>query len=271
MTPSELVKILDLEQLEEDLFRGDSPKTGWQRVFGGLVFAQALTACTRTAPDRPAHSAHGFFLRPGDPKFPLIYRVERARDGRSFTTRTCTAIQHGKPIFEMVASFHAEETGLEHALAMPGVASPQAHPAPLDIEGFKRRPAFTGHEWPMEFVPVEGLDRGHQAIWWRVKEKLPDSQPLHRAVLAYISDLTLLDTALVQHERSMFEPEIDPASLDHAIWFHRPFRADEWILYYQDSPIATGGRALAHGSLFDAQGALIATVMQEGLIRIAAL
>ena len=282
-TVSDLIDILSLEQLEENLFRGLSPQVGWQRVFGGLVIAQALVACERTvAEDRTPHSLHGYFLLPGDPNSPIIYEVERIRDGGSFSTRRCTAIQHGKPIFTLAASFQIGEDGLTHAQPMPDVPRPDELPDESELmrrfasrmpEGVRR---YFERERPLELRPVD-LSRYAatsaaadpvQHIWLRASAPLPDHPALHRAVLAYLSDMTLLDTALVVHKRSLFDAGLQVASLDHALWFHRTFRADAWLLYAQDSPSTSGGRGLTRGALFTLEGALVASVAQEGLIRV---
>ena len=280
---ADLLDILALEPLEENIFRGRSPQVGWQRVFGGLVIAQALVAAARTVEGRPPHSLHGYFLLPGDPSTPIIYEVERLRDGRSFSTRRCVAIQHGSPIFTLSVSFQVEEPGLEHAMAMPAVPMPDDLPSEAELmerhalrlpDGARR---YFERERPLELRPVD-LSRYAkrpgdaapdpvQRIWLRANAPLPDDPAVHRAVLAYLSDMTLLDTALVAHNRSLFEPDLQVASLDHALWFHRPFRADEWLLYAQDSPSTSGARGLTRGSIFSADGRLVASVAQEGLIR----
>lgn len=280
---ADLVDILALEQIEENIFRGRSPQVGWQRVFGGLVIAQALVAAARTVDVRPPHSLHGYFLLPGDPAAPIIYEVERLRDGGSFSARRCVAIQHGSPIFTLAASFQAEEPGLEHAVTMPAVPRPEDLPNEADLmqhfaaqlpEGVRR---YFERERPLELRPVDlsryakrpgdAAPAPVQHIWLRANAGLPDDPAIHRAVLAYMSDMTLLDTALVAHNRSLFEPGLQVASLDHALWFHRSFRADEWLLYAQDSPSTSGARGLTRGMLFTAEGRLVASVAQEGLIR----
>ena len=280
----ELLAILDLEKIEENIFRGHSPQTGRQRVFGGLVISQALVAAARTVADRAPHSLHCYFILPGDPAVPIIYQVERIRDGRSFATRRCVAIQHGKAIFALSCSFHAEEEGLEHALEMPKVPDPDTlmsedqmvkQFAPLMPEAVKR---YFSSDRPIELRPVDlsryyppaarkGPISPSQHIWIRASDRLPDDPAIHRAVLAYLSDMTLIDTALVVHGRSVFDPQIQAASLDHALWVHRPFRADEWMLYAQDSPNTGGALGLARGSIFSREGRLIASVVQEGLLR----
>jgi acyl-CoA thioesterase-2 len=276
----DLATMLDLEEIEANLFRGHSPVAGWQRVFGGLVVAQALVAATRTVGARPAHSLHSYFILPGDPEVPIVYQVERIRDGRSFATRRCSAIQHGRIIFSLMASFHAEEPGPEYARAMPDVPAPETLPSEAEIlremganlpEGVKR---WMERKRPIELRPVS-LDRFlrredgayPQYIWVRAKSALPDDPALHRAVLAYLSDMTLLDAALVVHHASVFDARFQSASLDHAIWFHRPARADQWLLYVQDSANSGSARGLAHGLLYAQDGTLVASVAQEGLVR----
>lgn len=281
---AELLAHLDLETLEVDLYRGRSPQVGWQRVFGGLVVAQALVAVQRTVEARPPHSLHGYFILPGDPSAPILYRVERLRDGRSFATRRCVAIQHGKAIFTLSASFHTAEEGLDHQFPMPEVAAPEELPSfstLLDTLGSslpKSVRRYFEKERPIELRPVDlgrylgsgahGGQRPQQRVWVRAVAPLPDDPDLHRAVLAYLSDMTLLDTALAAHGRTVFDPAIQGASLDHALWFHRPFRADEWMLYVQDSPSASGALGLTRGQIYARDGKLVASVAQEGLIRL---
>ncbi len=278
----QLLTILDLEKLEENLFRGTSPSAGWQRVYGGQVLGQALIAAVRTVPeDRLAHSAHAYFLIGGDPKVPLVYEVERMRDGGSFSTRRVKAIQHGRPIFALTASFHKTEPGLDHGSPMPdGVPAPEDLPTEKDLlqRLIPHLPENMRSYWerdrPIEvrFVdPSRYFDRKPRAplqmVWMRATGRLPDNPAFHQCVLAYASDFTLLDTALIPHGRMSFDPDVQLASLDHAMWFHRPFRADEWLLYVQDSPSAYGARGLTRGSVFTRDGTLVATVAQEGLTR----
>ncbi|HTV33272.1 MAG TPA: acyl-CoA thioesterase II [Methylocella sp.] len=277
---SQLLGILDLETIEENIFRGRSPQVGWQRVFGGLVVAQALVAAARTVEGRSPHSLHGYFLLAGDPAVPIIYEVDRIRDGKSFTTRRCNAIQHGRAIFSLSASFQIEEQGLEHAFRMPSVAQPENLPSESELltrygdtvpEAIRR---WFSEPRPIEIRPVE-LARyvRHEAgaleqyVWLRATGPLPDDPAIHRAVLAYLSDMTLLDAALGAHGHSVFDTGLQVASLDHALWFHRPFRADEWLLYAQDSPSSSGARGLSRGLLFSKAGSLVASVSQEGLMR----
>jgi acyl-CoA thioesterase-2 len=280
---AELIAILDLERIELNIFRGRSPQVGWQRVFGGLVISQALVAASRTVEGRNPHSLHCYFLLAGDPSIPIVYEVERVRDGRSFATRRCTALQHGRAIFVLSVSYQVDEEGLEHALPMPDVPPPEDLAGVEEIkkafgdqmpDGVRR---YFDRERPIEFRPVDIsryapeasslARRPSQQIWMRASGRLPDDPAIHRAVLAYLSDMTLLDTALVSHGRSVFDGTTQVASLDHSLWFHRSFRADEWMLYDQESPNANGARGLCRGSLFSRDGRLIASVMQEGLMR----
>jgi acyl-CoA thioesterase II len=275
----DLVKLLDLEPIEVNIFRGMSPDEDRQRIFGGQVAGQALVAAARTVPpDRPVHSLHAYFLRAGDPKVPVLYEVDRMRDGGSFTTRRVVAIQHGKAIFNMAASFQEPEAGLDHAFPMPDV------PPPGDLPTMRERMAAAGIDlspWmerprPIDIRHVDWAPRDRheplpprQRVWLRADGALPDSPLIHTIVLTYASDMTLLDTSTLPHGGSWFDPTMFMASLDHAMWFHRPFRADDWLLYAQDSPNATGGRGLSRGLVFTRDGTLAATVMQEGLIRTA--
>jgi acyl-CoA thioesterase-2 len=273
-----LINLLDLEQLEVNLFRGFSPQNRWKRVFGGQVVGQALVAAARTVENRLAHSLHCYFLLGGDPKVPIIFEVDRIRDGRSFTTRNVVAIQHGQAIFSMSVSFHNPEEGFSHQIAMPDVPPPEELPsedqmksmAPPNMQG------FWSLERPVEIRPV-GLERyiapekgaePIQRLWFRTKGALPEGdKQVHQCALAYASDFTLLSAGLVPHARRPFDPGLQMASLDHAVWFHRDFRADEWLLYVQDSPSAEGARAFCRGSIYSRDGVLVASVAQEGLIR----
>lgn len=277
---SNLLSILDLEPLEENLFRGQSPKSGWQRVFGGQVIGQALVAASRTVEGRNPHSLHGYFMLPGDPKVPIIYEVDRIRDGRSFTTRRVVAIQHGQAIFSMSASYQVDEPGFSHQAPMPDVPGPDDLPTEEEVKDdllpLMPEPMRTYYqrERPIEMRPVEigrYMSREPMApnfhVWIRTTGRLPDIPAIHQCVLAYATDMTLLDTSLMPHGRTVFEPVIQAASLDHALWFHRPFRADEWLLYAQDTPSASGARGFSRGLIFKQDGTLVASVAQEGLIR----
>ena len=284
---SELLELLALERLEDNLFRGESRDIGTKYVFGGQVLGQALSAAqaTMTTP-RDAHSLHAYFLRAGDIDHPIVYHVDRTRDGGSFSVRRVTAIQHGKVIFFCAASFQEHEDGGEHQLPMPDV------PMPEDIEPTPALPpdVFTKlsskiQRWlsrmgPFEFRHVRMFGEGmrdelnppkrppFQQVWFRLAERVGDAPELHRALLAYASDFHLLGTATFPHGISYYQPDVLMASLDHAMWFHRPFRADEWLLYVIDSPSAQGGRGLARGMIYDRAGRLVASTAQEGLIRV---
>ena len=277
-----LLATLDLEQLEDNLFRGARGSQGWQRVFGGQVLGQALMAALRTVgPARSVHSLHGYFLLAGDPSRPIIYDVERIRDGGSFTTRRVKAIQHGAAIFSMSASFHKTEEGLEHQSPMPDVPPPEALPNPKEIIGrlIDAMPEAMRRYWERDrpidirvvdisrYLPREKKPPAQQ-IWIRAAGTLPDDPAVHQAVLAYASDFTLLDTALIAHGKLLFDADIQLASLDHALWYHRPFRADEWLLYVQNSPSARGARGFCFGSIYTRSGTLVASVAQEGLMRL---
>jgi len=278
-TVDALVQLLDLEPIEVNMFRGTSPKEDRQRIFGGQVAGQALVAAARTVEEgRRVHSLHAYFLRPGDPTIPVLYEVDRIRDGRSFTTRRVVAVQHGRPIFNMSASFQVDEEGYDHQAEMPDAPSPEGLPGFAERmasfpERFgdlveRPRPIDIRHiDW-MPFDRTEPLPP-RQRVWLRAAGELPDDPIVHTVVLTYASDMTLLDTSLLPHGGSWFQPGLFMASLDHAMWFHRPFRADDWLLYSQDSPSASGGRGLSRGLVFTREGTLVATVMQEGLIRVA--
>lgn len=280
---SELLSILDLEKLEHNLYRGRSPKLDWQRVFGGQTIAQALVAAQRTVdPDRHIHSLHGYFMLPGDTQVPIIYEVDRIRDGSSFTTRRVVAIQHGQAIFSLEASFQQDEEGLEHQVPMPrDVPDPDTLMSQRELmakmgdavpEGIKR---YWERDRPIEMKPVilehytsrQKLEP-KQNIWIRTTGPVPADRGIQAAVLAYLSDMTLLDTSTFAHGRGIFDRDIQAASLDHAMWFHRMHPMDDWILYTQDSPSTQGSRGFTRGSLFARDGTLIASVAQEGLIRL---
>nr|WP_206323918.1 acyl-CoA thioesterase II [Streptomyces sp. HNM0574] len=274
--------MLDLEQIEVNIFRGRSPQESLQRVFGGQVAGQALVAAGRTTEaGRPVHSLHSYFLRPGIPGVPIVYQVERVRDGRSFTTRRVTAVQEGRTIFNLTASFHQPESGFEHQVRMPDVPAPESLPSlpdelrshlgelPESLERMERRMAFDiRYVERLKWSEEELRDvEPRSGVWMRVTGSLGDDPLVHTCALTYASDMTLLDAVRIPVEPLWGERGFDMASLDHAMWFHRPFRADEWFLYQQESPIATGARGLARGQIFDRQGRLIVSVMQEGLFR----
>jgi acyl-CoA thioesterase-2 len=277
----QVLDLLDLEQIEVDIFRGRSPEgERRQRVFGGQVAGQALVAAGRTVPeDRPVHSLHAYFIRPGDPTVPLIYLVERVRDGRSFTTRRVTTIQHGKTIFTLSASFHRDEPGVEHADPMPDVPPPDAIATtaermeklfgPSVREWYDGNPIDIRHIGPLSFEAERdpSLRTTRSMVWLRVDGDLPDDPLLHVCLMTYASDMTLLDSVLLAHGLSWADGRTTGASLDHAMWFHGPFRADRWLLYAQDSPVARGSRGLARGEVYTSDGDLVVSVVQEGLVR----
>jgi|SRR5688572_30260897 len=278
----ELLKLLDLEPSPGDHFTGRSPATGWKRVFGGQVVAQSLVAAARTIEEpRPIHSLHGYFLRPGDPARPIVYHVERFRDGHSFTTRGVLARQNGEIIFTMSASFHRPEQGMQHQLPMPAVLPPEKLPADEELlRGGGRAISLTMQNYLSRDRPIElrPADRdgyvdpvpgkpARRDIWFKAKSPLPDDPVIHQSVFAYASDLTIIETALVPHGKTLFDSGLMMASLDHAIWYHRPFRADQWLLYSQDSPSAFGARGYNRGLVFSREGVLVASVAQESLMR----
>lgn len=279
----ELLSILDLERLEHNLYRGRSPQVGWQRVFGGQVISQSLVAAQRTvdAADKHVHSLHCYFMLPGDPSVPIIYNVDRIRDGGAFTTRRVVAIQHGKAIFTLAASFHRDEEGVEHQMPVPlDVPPPEElktqieliNDSKLEIPEAIRR--FWARERPLEVKPVNVEHYTtrdplppRQSVWLRMTGDVPDDRALQSAILAYLSDMTLLDTANFAHGRTGFDARLQMASLDHAMWFHRQHKLDDWLLYSQDSPNMIGSRGFSRGLLYARDGRLIASVAQEGLIR----
>lgn len=277
-----LVQLLHLEQLEHNLYRGESRDIGTRDVFGGQVLAQALSAAVHTVePDRLVHSLHAYFILPGDIQAPIVYHVDRIRDGRSFTTRRVVAVQHGRAIFFMSASFQVAEEGVSHQMPMPEVKKPDEIPSlkslfpepPQGLPEVLRR--YFAEDQPVEFRPVT-LDNPFAPVprepinhvWFRITEKVADQPSLHRILLAYVSDFNLLGTAMRPHALSAAQPGIKVASLDHALWFHRPFRADDWLLYALDSPSSSESRGFCRGSIFTQSGELIASVAQEGLIRV---
>lgn len=284
----DLVNLLDLEAIEVNLFRGTSRDLGGKSVFGGQVIGQALVAASRTVEgELGAHSLHAYFLRPGDMEASIVYEVDRVRDGRSFTTRRVQAIQHGQPILTLMASFQKDEGGLEHQVPMP--PAPDAETLP-EYKGLRKRwlAEFEGRngalpprlhdaylrELAIEFRPVEPWNpfapdsrAPAQAIWFRAAGQLPDDPILHRCVLAYASDFNFLPTALLPHARSWFSPDMVCASIDHALWFHRPLRVDDWLLYVMDSPTAQAARGMSRGLIYDRAGRLVASATQESLIR----
>jgi acyl-CoA thioesterase-2 len=275
----EVLDLLDLEKIEENIFRGQSPEDRMQRVFGGQVLGQALVAASRTVEGRVCHSFHAYFLRAGDPKIPILYEVDRARDGASFTSRRVIAIQHGKQIFNMSASFQVPEKGLEHQFDMPKVPAPESlmdeHEARKQwMENMpEEQKAWVSRPRPIEMRPVvldNWMNRTPREpfdnVWMRATGAVPNDIIVQQSVLAYASDMSLLDTALLPHGRSWNSP-IQMASLDHAMWFHHPFKMDDWLLYAQDSPSASGARGFNRGAIYSRSGTLVASVVQEGLMR----
>jgi acyl-CoA thioesterase II len=277
---AEVLDLLDLEKIEENIFRGQSPEDRTQRVFGGQVLGQALVAASRTVEGRVCHSFHAYFLRAGDPKVPILYEVDRARDGASFTSRRVVAIQHGRQIFNMSASYQVPEKGLEHQFKMPDVPPPEAlvdeHEArkkwmanaPEEAKAWMSKPR------PIELRPVildDWMNRPPREpfdnVWIRATGPVPDDVVVQQSMLAYASDMSLLDTALLPHGRTWNSP-MQMASLDHAMWFHHPFKMDDWLLYAQDAPSSSGARGFNRGSIFSREGKLVASVAQEGLMRV---
>jgi acyl-CoA thioesterase-2 len=278
-----LLGLLDLERLELNLFRGQNRDIGSGRLFGGQVLAQALVAAGRTVEGRAAHSLHGYFILPGDIHTPVVYQVDRIRDGRSFTTRRVLAIQEGREIFTSICSFHQEEPGIDHGAPLPAVPPPESLPREIDLVRAMAdripphlREVYT-QDRPIDFRPVDPVDpfapetrEPARHMWFRADGRMPDDPLLHQAVMAYASDYGLLGTALLPHGLSFIMRRVQAASLDHAVWFHRPFRVDEWLLYASDAPAAAGARAFTRGSLFTRDGTLVASTAQEGLIRLVA-
>jgi len=279
----DLIKVMTLERLEINLFRGQSRDIGSPQVFGGQVLGQALVAATQTVENREVHSLHAYFLRRGDFNSPIVYEVDRAWDGKHFCTRRVVAIQHGAQIFNMSASFQVPERGLDHQISMPDVPMPEALE---DLQSLYRAALSKAPEAvrrvleqkrPFEFRPVEVPDFAYSVkqtpikhVWFRAVARLPDDEALHRCLLAYASDFGLLDTALRPHAMNMMSSKLVIASIDHAMWFHRPVRVDDWLLYAMDSPSASGARGFNRGSLFARDGRLVASASQEGLIRVTA-
>jgi acyl-CoA thioesterase-2 len=275
-----LLAVLDLERVGDDHFRGDSVNKSWRRVYGGQVVAQALVAAYRTIENRIAHSLHAYFVRMGNPEVPIDFEVRRIRDGRAFSTRNVVAIQAGEAIFTMSTSFHNGEEGLEHQAHMPDVSAPENLPDADELERLleKKYPGqaarLVSRLAPLEFRPID-IERfldpmprpAEQNVWMRLAGPLPDDPILHQVLLAYMSDYSLIDTALVGHGRVITDPTLQIASIDHALWFHQPCRVDHWFLYAQDSPWAANGRGFCRGSVFSRDGVLVASATQEGLFR----
>ena len=281
-TLEKLLELLDLEPLEVNIYRGQNRDIGSGRVYGGQVLAQALVAARRTVDEeRDAHSLHGFFILPGDMTAPIVYFVDRLRDGKSFTTRQVTGIQHGRAIFNMSVSFHVSEEGISHQTEMPDVAPPESLPSELDLIRAmesripeKLRAVYT-QDRPIDFRPINPIDPFNpqkqeplKYVWIRALGEMGPEQLMHQSVLAYASDHGLLGAALLPHRLSIQMPQLQVASLDHSLWFHRPFRADEWLLYEMESPTAGGARGFSRGSIYNRSGELVASVAQEGLVRL---
>ncbi|MCP3963737.1 MAG: acyl-CoA thioesterase II [bacterium] len=278
----DLIHLLDLERLDTNLFRGESRDIGTNRVFGGQVLGQALAAANRTVEERTVHSLHAYFLRQGDQTAPIIYEVDRQRDGRTYASRRVVAIQHGRPILNLAASFQRPEEGVDHQATMPEVPDPETL---KDAQEYRRElidrcpeaslPRFLRQDRPFEFRPVQPPQivdpvpsEPRVDIWFKTVDRIGDDDALHRNILAYVSDYYLITTAARPHGYSLLSKELMLASLDHALWFQRPFRVDEWLLYSIESPSASGARGLARGLIFRQDGTLAAAVAQEGLLRV---
>jgi len=277
----DLLRLLELERLEVDLFRGSSRDIGSAQVFGGQVLGQALSAAYATTEGRSVHSLHAYFLRRGDFNAPIVYEVDRSRDGHSFSSRRVIAIQHGEQIFHMAASFQVPEVGLEHQIDMPAVPPPESLPGAFDVplelrEGLPEAALrFLRKDMPFEFRAVQPVnylkparEAPRQDVWFRAVDRLPQDDLLHRCLLAYVSDYHLIGTAMRPHGISMATPGVVVASIDHAMWFHRPVWVDDWLLYAMDSPSASGARGFARASIFTRDGVLVASTAQEGLVRV---
>jgi acyl-CoA thioesterase II len=275
-----LVALLDLEPIEENIYRGVSPDERWQRVFGGQVAGQALVAAGRTvASDRHVHSLHSYFIRPGDPTIPIVYEVDRTRDGRSFSTRRVVAVQRGKTIFTLSASFQLDQAGVDHQSVPPDAPPPESLPT-FDEQlasSAQAQEFYAGRSRPIDLRYVDpppwerhahGPREHDSRVWMRADGRLPDDPLLHVCVLTFASDMTLLDAVLARQGLAHSTDDISMASLDHAMWFERPFRADEWLLYAMNSPSASGGRGLASGRFFTADGRQVCSVVQEGMVRV---
>lgn len=276
----EVIGLLELEQLEDNLFRGESRDIGAPQVFGGQILGQALSAAQCTVAGRAPHSLHAYFLRPGDFNRPVVYQVEISRDGKSYSNRRVVAIQHGQPILNLAASFHVGETGFDHQASMPDVAGPDGLTRSIDIHDSiidkvpEKMRRLLSHRPPFEIRPVEppkfiepGARPPRKHLWMRAWDRLPDDAELHRSLLSYVSDYELVGTATLPHELDFGKRSVQMASIDHALWFHRPFRVDEWLLYACESPSNFGGRGFSRGQFFTQSGDLIASVAQEGVVR----
>ena len=280
-TPENLAEILDLEAIEVNLFRGVSPNDGFPRIFGGLVIAQALMAAYKTVPERVCHSLHAYFIRPGDVNAPVLYEVERARDGGTFTTRRVAAIQNGEQIFNLACSFQTPEAGLEHQTAMPSAPDPQSLPTELEflrglgaeiparMMAHAERPRAVDIRWVEPQHPTRPTPKsGTKEVWMRAPAPLGDDIRVQQAALAYASDMAFMESALRPHGMIWTTPGLQSASLDHAMWFHHPFNFNDWTLFAQDSPVASQGRGLVRGQMFSQDGKLVASVAQECLMRV---
>lgn len=280
-TTEELLQLMELETLEVNLFRGESRDIGTSRVFGGQVLAQSIIAASRTVDEGTIHSLHSYFLRAGDAKAPIVYDVDRNRDGRSFKSRRVVAIQHGRPIFTLAASFQLEQEGLDHQFEMPQVPMPEELSSESDIpEDRLEKVSPLLRRWftrtgPFDFRPTRKTDvfnprpqSPRSNIWFRLNEKIDVPDQMHRALMAYASDFHLVGTATLPHGISFIQDDLLMASLDHGMWFHRPVRVDDWLLYSCDSPSSSGGRGLARGLIYDRKGRLVASTIQEGMIRV---
>ena len=280
-TTKELLQLMELEALEVNLFRGKSRDIGTSRVFGGQVLAQSIIAASRTVDEGTIHSLHSYFLRAGDAEAPIVYDVDRNRDGRSFKSRRVVAIQHGRPIFTLAASFQLEQEGLDHQFEMPQVPMPEELSSESDIpEDRLEKVSPLLRRWftrtgPFDFRPTRKTDvfnphpqSPHSNIWFRLNEKIDVPDQMHRALMAYASDFHLVGTATLPHGISFIQDDLLMASLDHGMWFHRPVRVDDWLLYSCDSPSSSGGRGLARGLIYDRKGRLVASTIQEGMIRV---
>ena len=278
---ADLIRLLSLERIEDNIFRGESRDIGSEQVFGGQVVGQALSAASFTVDERVAHSLHAYFLRRGDMRAPIVYEVDRARDGGSFSVRRVVAIQHGRPILNLAASFQRPEEGISHQSTMPSVDGPDGLADVTDVpdDVLSRIPEkmrrFLTHTRPFEFRPVTPVDFASSErrdpvkhIWIRAADRLPDDLALHQNLLAYVSDYELLGTATLPHRLPFLEGRVQMASLDHALWFHRPCRVDDWLLYTMDSPNASGARGYARGQYYTRDGQLVASTAQEGLVRV---
>jgi len=275
----DMLKVLDLEKIEENVFRGESRDIGGKSVFGGQVLGQALVAACRTVNGRSAHSLHAYFLRPGDMNAPILYQVERIRDGRSFNTRRIVAVQHGRPIFNMAVSFQIDEPGFEHQSQRPDVPGPDGLPSIVELRhrAAELNPDFREpiRQLPIDIRPIQPSnpflvesEPPLQSVWFRTVDEVPADRALHQSILAYASDFVLLRTATLPYGKVLREKNVHLASLDHAMWFHRDFKVDQWLLFVMNSPSASNSRGLAIGNVFTQEGLLVATITQEGLMRV---